>query len=214
MPIHSSSHPIRVALLDDHTLILKGLVVQLKQDPAVSVVGCHTNSREFFSLLATMPVDVAVIDYSLGAGDMDGAALIKTLRVRYPELGILVISSHDQSITIDMMLRAGADGFYAKTQDVDGIVDAILSVAEQAQPSIKARKNTSPVSLVPLSPREREVIRCLLHGLSVTQIAGKYHRSTKTISAQKSTAYKKLGIQHDVELFALKAQILQIPSSS
>ena len=64
----------------------------------------------------------------------------------------------------------------------------------------------------PLSPREWEVIRCFLDGMSVSQIAAKFNRSLKTISTQKSTAYKKLGIQSDAELFKMRDQVLQARS--
>lgn len=64
-----------------------------------------------------------------------------------------------------------------------------------------------------LSPREREVLRCCLEGLTLTQISEKFSRSIKTVSAQKRAAYRKLGIQNDCQLFkigpSLKAKVNQ-----
>jgi DNA-binding NarL/FixJ family response regulator len=63
---------------------------------------------------------------------------------------------------------------------------------------------------VPLSVKEREVIRCFLEGMSVTQIARKFNRSTKTISTQKSTAFRKLGVTSDGELFKIKHMLSEL----
>jgi len=58
-----------------------------------------------------------------------------------------------------------------------------------------------------LSPREREVLRCCLDGMSVTEIAEKFARSVKTISGQKQSAFRKLGVRNDSELFKIENQL-------
>jgi len=63
---------------------------------------------------------------------------------------------------------------------------------------------------VELSPREREVLRCCLEGMSVTQIAEKFARSVKTISGQKQAAFRKLGVRNDNELFKIQHQLQDI----
>ncbi|SFS08847.1 two-component system, NarL family, captular synthesis response regulator RcsB [Dyella sp. OK004] len=207
--------PVRVALLDDHEFILRGLTAYLKQIPDITVVGSHSSSRTFRAMLSAMPVDVALIDYALGSDDMDGVALVKTLRARHPQLRILVVSGHEQSITVNMLLREGANGFFSKTQDANDMLEAITAVVAgktYLPPSIGV--DAPPRLHAPLSPREWEVIRCFLDGLSVSQIASKFNRSLKTISTQKSMAYKKLGIQADAELFKLKEQILLMHGGS
>ena len=205
-------NPIRVALLDDHEFILKGLVSHLRQVTAVTVVGTHRCSRTLRAMLADIPVDVVLLDYSLGSDDLDGMALVKALRSRYPELRILVVSGHCQRVTVNMLLREGANGFFAKHQDAADMADAITKVmaGETYLPTFLS--NAPPTRrLSPLSPREWEVIRCFLDGMSVSQIAAKFNRSLKTISTQKSTAYKKLGIHSDAELFKMREQVLHAP---
>ncbi|WNL45727.1 response regulator transcription factor [Dyella sp. BiH032] len=202
-------NPVRVALLDDHEFILKGLTSHLRQVASVSVVGSHSCSRSLRAMLAETPVDVVLIDYSLASDDMDGVALVKTLRARYPNLRILVVSGFCQSVTVNMLLREGANGFFAKNQGAADMVDAIAKVmgGEIYLPPFMMTATAKPQS--PLSPREWEVIRCFLDGMSVSQIAAKFNRSLKTISTQKSTAYKKLGIRGDAELFKMREQVLQ-----
>jgi len=203
--------PVRVALLDDHEFILKGLTAFLEQMPEITVVGSHSSSRPFRAMLAAMPVDVVLIDYALASDDMDGIALVKALRAHHPALRILVVSGNEQNVIVNMLLREGANGFFSKTQDANSMLEAIATVmAGQTYmpPSIGGAR---PAKLhTPLSPREWEVIRCFLDGLSVSQIAVKFNRSLKTISTQKSMAFKKLGVQADAELFKMKAQILSM----
>ncbi|NID14548.1 response regulator transcription factor [Luteibacter yeojuensis] len=202
---------MRVALLDDHALVLKGLIAHLEKSPSITIVGSHASSRPFRAMLATMPVDVAIVDYSLALDDIDGIALIKLLRASYPKMKILVISAHEQGLVIHSLRLAGADGFVAKSQEPDDVIraiDAVMTGREYLPPRDDDKGETP--ALVALSPREWEVIRQLLEGLTVGQIASRSGRSLKTISTQKSAAFRKLRISSDNELYLLRDYILAL----
>jgi two-component system, NarL family, captular synthesis response regulator RcsB len=200
---------VRVALLDDHALVLKGLIAHLEKIPSILIVGSHGGSQPFRAMLAAMPVDVALIDYSLAMDDIDGVALIKLLRAAHPALKILVVSAHGSRLVIRSLLQAGAHGFVAKSQEPDEIIraiDAVMTGREYLPPGIMSGLVDNPMA--GLSPREWEVVRCVLEGLSVTQIANKFNRSLKTVSTQKTAAYRKLAIGADNELHMLRAYLL------
>jgi two-component system, NarL family, captular synthesis response regulator RcsB len=200
---------VRVALLDDHALVLKGLIAHLEKIPSILIVGSHGGSQPFRAMLAVMPVDVALIDYSLAMDDIDGVALIKLLRASHPALKILVVSAHGSRLVIRSLLQAGAHGFVAKSQEPDEIIraiDAVMTGREYLPPGILNGLMDNPMA--GLSPREWEVVRCVLEGLSVTQIANKFSRSLKTVSTQKTAAYRKLDISADNELHMLRAYLL------
>lgn len=206
---------VRVALLDDHALVLKGLIAHLEKSPAIAIVGSHASSRPFRAMLATMPVDVALIDYSLALDDIDGIALIKLLRASYPKMKILVVSAHEQGLVIHSLRQAGADGFVAKSQDPDEVIraiDAVMTGREYVPPRDPLKPELA--ELVPLSPREWEVIRQLLEGITVGQIASRSGRSLKTISTQKTAAYRKLRITSDNELYLLRSYILALDGAA
>lgn len=206
---------VRVALLDDHALVRKGLIAHLEKSPTILVVGSHAGSRSFRAMLATMPVDVALIDYALAMDDIDGEQLIRQLRARHPGMKILVVSAHEESLVIRNLLLAGADGFVAKSQDPDEVIRAIEAVMTGRTYLPPDRAGMAmPAPLTRLSPREWEVIRCFLDGLTVTQIAQKFGRSLKTISAQKSAAFRKLRVSSDVELFKLRNYIISLDGGS
>jgi two-component system capsular synthesis response regulator RcsB len=213
---------VRVMLLDDHALIRHGLASYLRQQPGFQIVGECATSRELLAALGRGPADLLLIDYSLGIDSADGLHLIRMLRVRHPTAKILVISAHNNPITAAMALSAGAGGFMGKSQDLDELLGAIHAVMEGRvyvardllDASSALYKLTAPeltcedeitdlIRRAPLTPREREVLRCCLEGLSVSKIAEKFNRSLKTVSGQKQSAFRKLGISTDNELFRI-----------
>lgn len=125
-----------------------------------------------------------------------------------------------------MSIRAGAHGFVGKSQETEDLLHAIRMVAMDRiymSPAISTKiEKLSVVQLdmtqpfdgdkvladhPQLSPKESEVLRCCLEGMSVSQIASKFLRSRKTISGQKQSAFRKLGISTDTELFKLQNQL-------
>jgi two-component system capsular synthesis response regulator RcsB len=222
----SAENPIRIALLDDHPIVRHGLGKNFSRQPDFHVVGIYATGREMIGGLRTAPAEVLVVDFSLGPTEIDGINLLQLLKIKYPSSKILVASSHDDAATVKLVMRAGAKGFVAKAEPLSMLVAAIRIVAaggiytgeagavSTVQPRTSASAGSAaavPASEAhqkdqPLSPREREVIRCCLDGMSVTEIADKFSRSRKTISSQKQSAMKKLGLRADSELLALRDQ--------
>jgi two-component system capsular synthesis response regulator RcsB len=219
--------PLRIILLDDHALIRDALKIRLSLEPDFKVVGIYTSSRELIEGLREHSAELIVLDYQLGAGELDGLRLIQMVRNHYPELRIVIFSSLERPATVNMSIRAGANGFVGKSQETDELLRAIRMVALNRiylAPAMAAELERPPVpqptdkeqifdgdkilaDSPELSPKEREVIRCSLDGLSVSQVAAKFSRSRKTISGQKQSAFRKLGIRTDTELFKLQIHL-------
>jgi two-component system, NarL family, captular synthesis response regulator RcsB len=218
----SSFSSLRVVVLDDHAVVRHGLAQRLAQESDFSLIGSYATSQELLSALPTLAVDVAVIDFSLGPSDVDGLNLIRALKIRFPKNRTLVISAHYNAATVALALSAGAHGFVGKRQELDELISAIRVVAN-GRIYIEAEM-AAEIAMVPnessdyagaealtehakLSPREREVLRCSLDGMSVSQIAAKFSRNINTISTQKQSAFRKLGIRTDNELFKIRHQL-------
>ncbi len=210
-----------VMLLDDHELIRVGTSLWLSKEPDLEVVGSYSTGRELLDALAVRQPDILVIDFMLG-----GINLIRALRVRYPDCRPLVLSAHYTPATVSLALRAGSWGFFGKSQRLDGLAAAIRTVARgkiylhpimarevaavtetEVYEAASANEATHACAHDILSPREREVLRCFLDGMSVNSIAEKFSRSANTISTQKQSAYRKLGIKTDSELFKLSSSL-------
>lgn len=217
----------RVAVLDDHPLIRKALQYSLEAEQDIEVVGVFKNREEAIPALESGNIDLLVLDYLLREADLDGLQLIKHLRLRFPLLKILVSSAVESPAIVQLVIKAGVKGFIGKSKEQEELIDAIRHVAggkrylsadmqleldkfhetdKEMISYLEPREEGEDIEVLirELSPRELEVVRCYLAGLSITQIAAKYNRSRKTISGQKQTALRKLGLRSDVELFRFK----------
>ncbi|MBD8512856.1 response regulator transcription factor [Photobacterium sp. CAU 1568] len=223
----SPKPPIRIALLDDHALIREALSVRLSAEPDFNLQGVYSTSTQLLDAIRRETFDLLVLDYQLGDGELDGLRLIGLIRQRYPDLRIVIFSSAERPATVHMSIRTGANGFVGKSQNTDDLILAIRMAARgrlylspniatelEKQPFSQSADDASPnkgeqglLNYSELSPKESEVLRCCLAGLTVNQIAQKFSRSKKTISSQKQAAFRKLGIRTDAELFKLEAEI-------
>ncbi|NIJ70388.1 response regulator transcription factor [Xanthomonas sp. 60] len=225
-----------VVIVDDHEIIQHGLGLRLARETDIEVVGYCSNSRQLLGMLASSPIDLVITDFVLGPSDIDGVHLIRLIKSRSPSTRVLVLTSQYTPATASLVLQAGAHGFLGKGQPLDGLVEAVrvvargqihlcrdmaLRLAEFSGDSLRYRHpagSTRNADAAPpanrfagamLSPREQEVLRCCLDGLSVAQIAGKFSRSSNTISTQKQAAFRKLGIGNDSELFRMRELLLR-----
>ena len=222
----SNLSPLRVALIDDHPLVRSGIAARLGHERDVRVCGLYDSGQALLAGLEQNPVDVLVMDYSLRPGEMDGLGLVQRVRLRYPQVRMLMYSGHEAPATAALCLRAGARGFVGKSCEPDELVRAIYQVAREqvylpvlmelelgAVPADESlpQGGSSPTLAfyTQLSPREQEVLRCTLQGMTVTQISDKFHRSPKTISAQKQAALRKLGVRTDAELFKITQRLIE-----
>ncbi|WP_409319251.1 response regulator [Pseudomonas sp. KCJK9016] len=220
--------PLRIVLLDDHALIREALKIRLSLETDFKVMGVFKTSRELNEGLRNQAIDLLVLDYQLANDELDGLRLIQSIRKQYPDLKIVIFSSAEHPATINLCIRAGVNGFVGKTQETDELLRAIRIAAKDRiylSPTVAAELEKLPRAPVTqeqqqqvdgeqalaehpdLSPKEREVLRCFLEGMSVSQVANKFSRSRKTISGQKQSAFRKLGIRTDSELFKLQAHL-------
>ncbi|MBN3002406.1 DNA-binding NarL/FixJ family response regulator [Chromobacterium alkanivorans] len=213
---------ISLMILDDHDVVRVGLEACLKRYPEFEIIGSFAHSTQLLGVFRKQLPDVLLMDFSLGSNEVDGLNLIQSINVRYPECKVLVLSSVDLVGTINLMLRAGARGFFSKSQPVEALAGAIhcvhagrvyLTVKMMSEMNlllssdIKLEEGQKLDPYSRLSPREREVVRCCLDGMSTSQIAEKFSRSIKTVSTQKKAAFQKLGINTDRELFLLNSKL-------
>jgi len=225
-----TNYPIRLMLLDDHEFVLCGMQHVLGAYAEFDIVGRFTRSRDLLLALKHSPVDIVVMDFALGPEDTDGLNLIRALRIKFPQVHLLVISATHSPATVSLALRCGAMGFIGKDSDPQHLLEGVRmlaagetylepqmatlleerDIATQA-PDALIKGNRSAIEALirtnNLTLREREVLRCCLAGLSVTQVADKFSRSIKTISTQKQSAYRKLGLGSDNELFKIRSQL-------
>jgi two-component system, NarL family, captular synthesis response regulator RcsB len=197
---------IRVAVADDHPAIRLGIEAALDDIFIVKRIGSAVDSTELVALLDAAPCDILVTDYAMPSGQYgDGLELMNFLRERYPNLRIIVMTSMDKAVLIRSLLACGVDSILSKGDDMAHLRNAVQAVHSRRRyfsPRITRMIKALPsANSSRLSPRELEVIKMYVSGVSINGIAEKLQRSKQTISTQKVSAMRKLGIDADADLF-------------
>ncbi|QCP51169.1 response regulator transcription factor [Trinickia violacea] len=202
----SDRFSIKIAIADDHPTVLGGLVHVLTPVSTIQIVATCQNASELIAALRTQPCDVVVSDYAMpGSQQSDGLALFEYLLRHFPKIRIVVLTVMDSPAVIRALTTAGVTCILSKSDATGHIITAIHSSfagGSYLSPTIEqVLKNAEKVGVEqPLSPRELEVVRLFASGLTMTDIATRLHRSKQTVSTQKTTAMRKLGVANDVEL--------------
>ncbi|MDN7452295.1 response regulator transcription factor [Burkholderia cenocepacia] len=213
---------LRIALLDSNEIVRYALQMRLMQELSWNVAGVFRQAGELVGALARGErFDLVIMNHMLDASD--GVALVRTLRIRYPETRILVCSEYERADTVSLLFDLGVNGFIGRTQPLDDHVEAARKVvagntyfsariigkpppSRSTATDASLRRAPQQAALIDhpdLTARERMVLDLCLHGLSISQVAHRVGRSYKTVSSQKLSAYRKLGIGSDAELIAM-----------
>lgn len=186
-------------------MVRHGSYVHLSTDPRFRVVGNHAHTSSLISTLQHHLVDVAVVDYTLGEGDLQGMELLRMLRRRFPRVRVLMFSANVHHVMISNTMAAGAAGVVSKGESLEALARAVTRVAAgHTHVPVNYRDEHAEHRL---SQSEREVLQLCLSGMTVTDIALQRNRSIKTISTQKHAAFRKLGLRTDRDLFTLRHQL-------
>ncbi|MGF6693353.1 two-component system capsular synthesis response regulator RcsB [Metapseudomonas resinovorans] len=200
---------IRLLLADDHPALLSGLKHELSAIPTLEILGTAADSGALVEILQSHTCDVLVTDYVMPGGQYgDGMGLLSYLRRTYPQLKIVVFTTMENPALTQEMAKLGVNALLGKTQHTNQLISAIHAVYAGSNyfPSDdvalgRSGITQSPASNLALTKREFEVVRLYVSGLSINEIAEQLHRTKQTISSQKASAMRKLGISRDAELF-------------
>jgi len=204
----SPSKPIRVMLVDDHTMVRRGLATFLKVYEDLQLAGEAESGEEAIQLCAKMLPDVILMDMSMP--DMDGATATRAIRKQFPQVQIIALTSFKEGKLIKNALEAGAIGYLLKDISADDLVRAIRSahagratLSPEAAQALVENTNLPPAPGLDLTEREREVLTLMIEGLNNTQIAGRLTVSPSTIKTHVSNILSKLGVASRTEAVTL-----------
>lgn len=200
----------RIFLVDDHPITRQGVVVLINQEADLEVCGEADSAPKAFDLLQKSKADLAVVDISLKT--TSGIELTKNLKVLLPDLPVLIMSMHDESLYAERALRAGAKGYVMKQEASDNILIAIRRILDgelylsdkmkekMLHRLVHNRKDEVVFSIDTLSDREMEVFQLIGNGFSTRQIATKLNLSVKTIDSYREHLKLKLHIEKGADL--------------
>lgn len=212
--------PVRVMVVDDHTLFRRGLIALLSADPRLAVVGEAADAAAALARAPSIRPDVILLDNHLpGATGIDA---LPGLREAVPEVRVLMLTVSEDERDLARALSAGAAGYLLKTAEADWLVAAILRVVdgesvvspEMTSKLVAAlRRAAAPAAPGPaeaLSPREREILREIARGHSNKEIARTLDIAETTVKVHVQNVLRKLDLPSRVHaaLYAVERGLL------
>ena len=211
----SSSQPIRVMLVDDHTMVRRGLATFLKVYDDLKLVGEAESGAAAIQLCGETLPDVVLMDMVMP--DMDGAAATRAIRQKYPQVQVIALTSFKEGDLIKTALEAGAIAYLLKDVSANELVRAIraahigrTTLSPEAAQALVETSNQPPMPGLDLTEREREVLSLMVEGLNNTQIAGRLVVSPSTVKSHVSNVLSKLMVASRTEAvtFALRHKLV------
>jgi len=218
IPAQTSSRKLKVVICDDHAIVRAGLRRFLDGQPDIEGVQEAATGREALDLVRVGSFDVLLLDISMPG--QNGVDVLRAIRLRKPELPVLMLSSFPEQHYALQMLKLGASGYLPKDCEPGDLLRAIRSVAQgrrfvsEAVGDLLANGlggNGNEPPHAQLSDRELQVFLRLAKGESVTAIANVLNLSFKTISTYRSRVLEKLHLRSnsDVTYYAMKNGLIQ-----
>ncbi|UII72540.1 response regulator transcription factor [Pseudomonas sp. HN11] len=209
----------RIIIADDHPIVRVGQKVVIEASGTCKVVGEANGPDQLLTLVATTPCDVIVTDFAMpGDQQADGYGLLGLLQRQYPTLPVILVTMFANVATLRSAFSHGAKAIVAKSASarelplaLKAVVNGRTFVSECLRTQMDMAGNSRSEETPQLSGKEREVVRMLASGMTVSQIAAQVNRSISTISKQKSTAMLRLCISTDVDLYAYARESGMVP---
>jgi NarL family two-component system response regulator LiaR len=203
-------------LVDDHSMVRRGLIAILKSESDLEVIAEARDGREALAKCETRPPDVILMDLIMP--DLGGVAATRMILERWPDIRILVLTSFQEKNLVQEALQAGATGYLLKNVSGEELADAIRStfagkptLAKEAVNSLIQKDTLYPSLGKDLTRRELEVLSLLVKGLSNPEIAGKLSVSRSTVKSHVSSILSKLGVSNRAEAIALAIENKIVP---
>jgi two-component system, NarL family, response regulator LiaR len=204
----SPSQPIRVMLVDDHTMVRRGLATFLMVFDDFKLVGEAENGADAVQLCSGVLPDVILMDMVMP--EMDGASATRIIRQQFPQVQVIALTSFKEGALIKNALEAGAIGYVLKDISADDLARAIraahagrATLSPEAAQSLVETTNLPPTPGLDLTERERAVLALMVEGLNNTQIAGRLTVSPSTVKSHVSNILSKLGVSSRTEAVTL-----------
>jgi len=208
----------RIAITDDHEMVLKGIETMLLDTEEVNVVGTYKDAKETLENIIKDAPDVLLLDINLP--DINGIDLCKQLLKNNPDLKIIALTNFDETSFVKRILTNGAQGYLLKNTDKNELLEAIKTVVsgeQYLQRNIQKKllfqavgKTTNSTLLIKLTRREKEVLQAISEELTTKEISEKLFISPKTVETHRMNLMSKLGAKNSVGIIkiAIEKQLL------
>ena len=200
---HIQDSPKRVMLVDDHTMVRRGLRALIESAPGWMVCAEAADGHEALGIAVEARPDVIVIDLSMPKlGGIDATIQLRQL---VPGVEVLILTMHESDQLVDQARRAGALGYLLKGDSGEKLMEALHSLARRRPYNFHATPNArddddSDSKQRRLTPRERQVVKLVAEGNTNNAIAAQLAVSIKTVETHRLAAMRKIGAKSSADL--------------
>jgi DNA-binding NarL/FixJ family response regulator len=214
----------KLLLVDDHRLMLEGLIMLLSEEEWIESIKGATSGKEALTIIEQERIDVMMVDINMP--EMSGLQLSTIVHERFPDTKILALSMYNDNIMIAKMIEAGAMGYVLKSTDISELTDAIFTIAsgkrflsKEVQDIImqgiytsNSQINEIQPNVIKLTSRETEVLNLIAHEYSNEQIADKLFISERTVETHRKNIFTKTKQKTIVGLikYAIENELIHI----
>jgi DNA-binding NarL/FixJ family response regulator len=195
--------PLRVVLVDDHSLVRSGIRSLLEKTAEIEVVGEASSSSDALKLIAEIQPDVVLMDIALPG--QNGLETMTRVTKQFPQVRVIMLSMHANEEYVWQAIQNGASGYLMKDANSAELVAAITAVARgesYLSPTVSKhvteyirRAGQEQSSVGRLTPRQREILQLIAQGNTTQQIAQKLTLSVKTVETHRAQLMERLGIR-------------------
>lgn len=207
MPLSNlDSASLKVLIVEDDSMMQLGLEQVLSDHPQITIVGHADDGYRAVQMVQQLKPDLVVMD--IGLPRLDGIAATEQIKQVLPATNVVILTSHTAETEILAALAVGADAYCVKGANIDHLLAAIEAVQSGAlyidQQIARVVVNnlktpTRDTNIASLSPREMEILRLIVDGLSNTEIATKLQLSPNTIKTHVKGIMNKLAVDDRVQ---------------
>jgi two-component system capsular synthesis response regulator RcsB len=199
---------VKTIFANDRPLAVAGMKAIFEKSSAIELIKTCQSPKELIDSIRTQDCDVVLIDYGMrDKGQVAGLTLLSYVRRLRPNVKIVVLVAHENPVIIRSIQARSISGIVSKFDDVGHIITAIhtgygggVYLSPNVRQVIDSAGQERNYRSSKLSPREVEVIRLFLSGMTVGEIAVRLNKGKQTVSAQKTSAMRKLGVKRDMDL--------------
>ncbi|MGQ0827626.1 MAG: response regulator transcription factor [Bacteroidota bacterium] len=213
---------VKLAIVDSHQMFREGMIVLIGKCTKLKVVISASNGKELIEKIAEERPDVVLMDLDMPV--MDGFETTDYLKKNYPDIKILILTTHNDEEAIHYLIRAGIHGYILKNNNFQVITDAIYQVVKNGyyfnnkiskylvQELTAAKKIIRSFKKNYLTPREIEVIRMICRGYTNKEIAVSLNVSFRTIDGHREKILSKTKAKNtaNIVMFAIKNNLIAV----
>ncbi|MFV8381812.1 response regulator transcription factor [Corynebacterium hindlerae] len=190
---------MRIVLVDDHDLLLRGMQLMFEEVPEIDVVGTAHNGNQALAVVNATQPDVVVTDARMP--ELDGLGLVRACRERHPSIPLLILTTFEDARAVSTLIDAGASGYLLKDVGLDQLVEAIKAVADGGlvlDPRVARFARHEELSI--LTPAETRVAKLVALGMNNRAIADKLFLAEGTVKNHVSQLLRKFGAADRTQL--------------